>query len=38
VSAADNLHVARAWLRAFNAHDVDALVALYDAAAVHTSP
>ncbi len=38
MSAADNLHVARAWLRAFNAHDVDALVALYDAAAVHTSP
>jgi hypothetical protein len=30
--------VARAWLRAFNAHDVDALVALYAADATHTSP
>ena len=31
--------VARAWLEAFNAHDVDALVALYDDdGCTHTSP
>jgi ketosteroid isomerase-like protein len=36
--AAENLHVARAWLRAFNAHDVPALLTLYDDAATHTSP
>ena len=33
-----NLAVARAWLQAFNAHDVDALVALYAPGATHTSP
>jgi ketosteroid isomerase-like protein len=36
--AADNVAIARAWLRAFNAHDVAALVALYDDRAEHTSP
>jgi 8-oxo-dGTP diphosphatase len=30
--------IARAWLRAFNAHDLDALLALYADDAVHTSP
>jgi hypothetical protein len=30
--------VAQAWLDAFNAHDVDALVALYDEECTHTSP
>jgi ketosteroid isomerase-like protein len=34
----DNLILARAWLAAFNAHDVDALVALYADDATHTSP
>ncbi len=39
MTAADaNLAIARAWMRAFNAHDVDALVALYDEQATHTSP
>jgi ketosteroid isomerase-like protein len=38
VSRADNLEIARAWLRAFNAYDVDALVALYADDATHTSP
>ncbi len=33
-----NVEIARAWLRAFNAHDVDALVALYADDATHTSP
>jgi steroid delta-isomerase-like uncharacterized protein len=32
------LSIARAWLDAFNAHDVDALVALYADDATHTSP
>jgi ketosteroid isomerase-like protein len=32
------LAIARAWLDAFNAHDVDALVALYAEEATHTSP
>jgi ketosteroid isomerase-like protein len=32
------LEIARAWLAAFNAHDVDALVALYAEDATHTSP
>jgi limonene-1,2-epoxide hydrolase len=36
--ATDNAALARAWLRAFNAHDVAALVALYDERAAHTSP
>jgi ketosteroid isomerase-like protein len=30
--------IAEAWLAAFNAHDVDALVALYAEDATHTSP
>ena len=38
MSAATNLDVARAWLSAFNAHDVPRLVALYDERATHTSP
>ena len=32
------LEIAQAWLAAFNAHDVDALVALYADDATHTSP
>lgn len=31
-------HLAHAWLGAFNAHDVEALVALYAPDATHTSP
>ncbi len=38
MNAARNLDIAREWLRAFNAHDVDALVALYAETATHTSP
>lgn len=38
MSAALNADIARAWLAAFNAHDVDALVALYADDATHTSP
>ena len=34
----DNEQVAHAWMRAFNAYDVDALVALYADDATHTSP
>lgn len=34
----ENLSIARAWMRAFNAHDVDALVSLYADDATHTSP
>lgn len=30
--------IAEAWLEAFNAHDVERLVALYDEACTHTSP
>ena len=37
-SASDNERLARRWLAAFNAYDVDALVALYHDAATHTSP
>ncbi len=33
-----NAAIGRAWLKAFNAHDVPALVALYAADATHTSP
>ena len=33
-----NLAIARAWLRAFNGRDLEGLLALYDDAAVHTSP
>ncbi|MBX5482956.1 MAG: nuclear transport factor 2 family protein [Myxococcaceae bacterium] len=36
--AATNEAVAMKWLQAFNAHDVDALVALYADDATHTSP
>jgi hypothetical protein len=38
MAAQRNLAIAQAWLRAFNAHDVDALLALYDDQATHTSP
>ncbi|MBJ6763081.1 nuclear transport factor 2 family protein [Myxococcaceae bacterium JPH2] len=38
MSASENFSLARAWLRAFNAHDVTALVALYAEDATHTSP
>jgi limonene-1,2-epoxide hydrolase len=38
MSAAENLALGRAWLAAFNAHDVEALVALYAEACTHTSP
>ncbi len=38
MSADENRRVARAWLDAFNAHDVDALVALYADDATHASP
>lgn len=38
MTAAKNVDLAREWLRAFNAHDVSALVALYDERATHTSP
>ncbi len=38
MTARQNLDLARAWLAAFNAHDVDALVGLYAPDAVHTSP
>jgi ketosteroid isomerase-like protein len=34
----ENAAIARAWLDAFNAHDVDRLVALYADDATHTSP
>jgi SAM-dependent methyltransferase/ketosteroid isomerase-like protein len=32
------VEIARTWLRAFNRRDLDALLALYDDSAVHTSP
>src|SRR4051812_45713979 len=38
MSVADNERIGRAWMDAFNAHDVDALVALYAEDATHTSP
>jgi ketosteroid isomerase-like protein len=38
VSPAALLDIAREWLRAFNARELDALLALYDPAAVHLSP
>ena len=38
MSAEDNVRIARAWLDAFNAYDVDRLVALYAEDATHTSP
>lgn len=34
----DNAAIAREWLRAFNARDLDALLALYAEDAVHTGP
>jgi ketosteroid isomerase-like protein len=34
----DNAAIAREWLRAFNARDLTALLALYAEDAVHTSP
>src|SRR3954470_24635982 len=34
----ENLRIGRAWMRAFNAYDVDGLVALYAEDATHTSP
>jgi ketosteroid isomerase-like protein len=34
----DPMSLARAWIEAFNAHDVDALVSLYAPDATHTSP
>jgi ketosteroid isomerase-like protein len=37
-SAEESLRVGRAWLDAFNRHDVDALVALYADDCTHTSP
>ena len=36
--SAQNEAIARAWLAAFNAHDVERLVALYAEDATHTSP
>ena len=33
-----NARLGRSWLAAFNAHDVDALVAIYAPDATHTSP
>ena len=36
--APENLEIAHLWLRAFNTHDVDALVDLYAVDATHTSP
>ena len=38
MSASTNVALGRAWLAAFNAHDVDALVLLYTEDATHTSP
>jgi limonene-1,2-epoxide hydrolase len=38
MSVSDNLSLARAWLVAFNAHDVDGLVSLYAERCTHTSP
>ncbi len=34
----DNAAIAREWLRAFNARELDALLALYAEDAIHTSP
>jgi hypothetical protein len=38
VGAAENHAIARRWLEAFNAHDLDGLLALYAEGARHTSP
>lgn len=37
-SPTDLVELAQTWLAAFNAHDLDALLALYEPDAVHTSP
>ncbi len=34
----DNFQIAKLWLKAFNEHDLDELLALYDDQAVHFSP
>ncbi|MDQ3051541.1 MAG: nuclear transport factor 2 family protein [Bacteroidota bacterium] len=34
----DNYKIAKQWLKAFNEHDLDQLIALYDEKAVHLSP
>lgn len=34
----ENIRIGREWMRAFNAHDVDALVRLYADDATHASP
>ncbi|MFO0725063.1 MAG: nuclear transport factor 2 family protein [Myxococcota bacterium] len=38
MGTADTERIAHAWIEAFNAHDVDRLVALYAEDAHHTSP
>lgn len=38
MAAPENVRIGRAWVRAFNAHDVPALVALYAEDATHISP
>jgi limonene-1,2-epoxide hydrolase len=38
MKAERNMQIARTWLAAFNAQDLDALLALYAEHAVHTSP
>ena len=38
MTASSPERIARAWLEAFNAHDVPAVVALYAEACTHTSP
>lgn len=38
MAAPDNAALAKRWIDAFNAHDVAALVSLYDADCTHTSP
>jgi len=37
-ASVDNASIAREWLRAFNARDLEALIALYAEDAIHTSP
>jgi ketosteroid isomerase-like protein len=37
-NAKENVEIARAWLRAFNARDLASLVSLYSDDATHTSP
>jgi ketosteroid isomerase-like protein len=38
MSTENNLRIAREWARAFNAQDVDGIIALYADDATHTSP